>query len=161
MGATPQTLSLNSHILVLSSIFCRPVWKLTFEYLEAQEACKVLCGLTGSLWSYNNHVFRGHNFYEGAANSLSSANISCTSLCAGCQNVGGGDATLAALRELIVSSALKHRSSRMEKAGTYAQPEPNDEGICRRAVYFQASTSNTSKHLHGASKPLITPIPRV
>lgn len=68
---------------------------------------------------------------------------------------------LAALRELIVSSALKHRSSRMEKAGTYGQSEPNDEGICRRAVYLPASASNTSKHLHGASKPLITPIPRV
>lgn len=68
---------------------------------------------------------------------------------------------LAALRELIVSSALKHRSSRIEKAGAYGHPEPNDEGICRRAVYFQASTANTPKHLHGASKLLTTPIPRV
>lgn len=61
--------------------------------------------------------------------------------------MGGGASTLAALRELIVSSALKHRSSRMEKVGTYGQPEPDDEGICRRAVYFQASTLCTSKLL--------------
>ena len=71
--------------------------------------------------------------------------------------MGGGEGMLAALRELIVSSALKHRSSRMGKAGTYGQAE----GICWRAVYLPASASNTSKHLHGASKPLISPIPRV
>lgn len=98
----------------------------------------------GSLTLYRaviTHIFRGHNFYEGAANSLSSSNTLCTSLHADCQNVGGEKGILAVLREPRVS-ALRHRSIRMEKTGACGQPEPKAEGICGRSVYLPASASN-------------------
>lgn len=56
--------------------------------------------------------------------------------------MGGEKGILAVLRELRVSSALRHRSIRMEKTGACGQPEPKAEGICGRSVYLPASASN-------------------